>query len=76
MHQNDSPAGWKSQEDEASWLWGINPEEPAYKRTILLSLLGQEAQQAGKAKRTKGLLAFPACWAVILIHERSLEVGN
>jgi len=24
------------------WRWGINPEEPAYKRTILLSLLGQE----------------------------------
>jgi len=24
------------------WRWGINPKEPAYKRTILLSLLGQE----------------------------------
>jgi len=24
------------------WRWGINPEEPAYKRTILISLLGQE----------------------------------
>jgi len=24
------------------WRWGINPEEPAYKRTILLSLPGQE----------------------------------
>jgi len=24
------------------WRWGISPEEPAYKRTILLCLLGQE----------------------------------